>query len=340
MTDTRPRMSIKSALTSYLSFAFAGAALSLSSSIASAQSAEAQFPNKPVKLVVPIAAGGGTDILARAVANQLQKSLGWNMVVENRPGANGLIGSAAVAQAPADGYTILVGSIGTHAANEFFYAKLPYHPERDFAPITSLAHYNNVVVVPSNSEIKTLGQLVGDAKKEPGKLNNGITVIGSSSHLAVELFKSIAGLDVTAVPYNGAVAAITGMYSGQTHFMLDTIVSQASHIESGRVRALATTGGKRDPFLANVPTIAESGYPGFQALGWTGLFAPAKTPPAIVNKISQAVKTAFESPDIQKQMGTRGVELAAISPQEFTQFVANERERWGGIIKKANLKID
>jgi tripartite-type tricarboxylate transporter receptor subunit TctC len=340
MRAHRPCTSLKSAITRYLSCAVAGAVLSMFSSVAGAQSAEAQFPNKPIKLVVPIAAGGGTDILARAVANQLQKSLGWNMVVENRPGANGLIGSAAVAQAPADGYTILVGSIGTHAANEFFYAKLPYHPEHDFTPITSLARYNNVVVVPRNSEIKTLGQLVEGAKKEPGKLNNGITVIGSSSHLAVELFKSITGLDVTAVPYNGAVAAITGMYGGQTQFMLDTIVSQSSHIESGRVRALATTGDKRDPFLPNVPTIAESGYPGFQALGWTGLFAPAKTPPAIVSKISQAVKTAFESPDIQKQMGTRGVELTAMSPQEFTKFVAAERDKWGGIIKKANLKID
>jgi tripartite-type tricarboxylate transporter receptor subunit TctC len=305
-----------------------------------AQDSAAQaYPSKPIKLLVPITAGGGTDILARAVGQELQRILGKPVIVENRPGANGTIGTQLAAQAAPDGHTILVGSIGTHGVNEYLYRKLPYDPVKDFEPVTLLAKYNNVIVVAANSPIRSLKELVQQAKQQPGVLNYGITVIGSSSHLAVEKFKSDASIKVQDIPYNGAMQATTDMIGGRTHFMFDTVVSQYGQIEGKKVRAIATTALKRSPALPDVPTVAEQGYPGFDVVGWTGLFVPAGTPASITEKIAAAVKKAFESPEMQRT-GSRGVELVATTPREFGEFAAQERIKWAKVIKQANITLE
>jgi tripartite-type tricarboxylate transporter receptor subunit TctC len=306
----------------------------------SAQDNAAQaYPSKTIKLLVPIAPGGGTDILARAVGRELQRILGKPVIVENRPGANGTIGTQVAAHAEPDGHTILVGSIGTHGANEYLYRKLPYDPVKDFEPVTLLAKYNNVIVVAANSPIRSLKDLVQQAKQQPGVLNYGITVIGSSSHLAVEKFKGEAGINVQGIPYNGAMQATTDMIGGRTQFMFDTVVSQYGQIEGKKVRAIATTGLQRSPTLPDVPTVAEQGYPGFDVVGWTGLFVPAGTPQSICEKIAAAVKKAYESPEMQRT-GSRGVEFVATTPREFGVFAAQERIKWAKVIKQANITLE
>jgi tripartite-type tricarboxylate transporter receptor subunit TctC len=306
---------------------------------AAAQPGDA-YPSRPVTLVVTFAAGGGTDIQARIIARALEPVLGQPVIVENRPGAGGSIGTQAVATAKPDGYTLLVGSTGTHAANQYLYAKLPYDPVKDFAPVTVLATFNNVVVVPASSPIKSLQELIAAAKKNPGKLNYGITTVGSSSHLAVEKFKHDAGLDIVGVPYNGAGLATTDLLGGRLDFMLDLVGTQFENISAGKLRPLATTALARSPVLVGVPTIAESGFPGFSAIGWVGLFAPAATPPAIVNKLAAAVKKAYESPELQASMRSRGFDLATMTPQEYTKFLEEERVKWSAVIRDAQIKLE
>src|SRR5581483_6918377 len=246
-------------------------ALLLAVAPAAAQPAES-YPAKPVAFVVTFAAGGGTDIMARTIARAMEPVLGQPIIVENKPGAGGNIGTSYVAQAEPDGYTLLVGSTGTHAANQFLYSKLPYDPVKDFVPVSLLVTFNNVVVVPAASPFKSLQDLIDAAKKNPGKLNYGITTIGSSSHLAVEKFKHDAHLDMLGVPYNGAGLAMTDLLGGRLDFMLDLIGTEYENISAGKLRPLATTSLTRAPQLPNVPTVAESGFPGFNAVGWIGLF--------------------------------------------------------------------
>lgn len=317
----------------------APAMLALLATWAHAQSPDA-YPTRPITLVVTFAAGGGTDIQARIIARALEPILGQPVVVENRPGAGGSIGTQAVATAKADGYTLLVGSTGTHAANQYLYAKLPYDPVKDFAPITVLATFNNVVVVPAASPIKSLQELIDAAKKNPGKLNYGITTVGSSSHLAVEKFKHDAALDIVGIPYNGAGLATTDLLGGRLDFMLDLVGTQFENISAGKLRPLATTALARSPVLPAVPTVAESGFPGFSAVGWIGLFAPASTPPAIVNKLAAAVKKAYEWPELQASMRSRGFDLVAMTPPEYTKFLEEERVKWSAVIRDAHIKLE
>lgn len=317
------------------------AAVASFSALGTAQvSAQSTWPNKPITLVVPIAPGGGTDIIARAVANELGPILGESIVVQNKAGANGTIGTASVARAEPDGYTIMVGSIGTHAANACLY-DLPYDPQKDFEPIALLAKYNNVFIVDANSPIKSISDLVSRAKEQPGKLTHAVTVIGSSSHLAIERFKQQANVDMLAVPYNGALAATTDLLGGRVDFMLDTVVSQYGNITAGKMRALGSTmASARSPVLPDVPTVAEQGYPEFDTVGWTGLFAPKGTPEAIVNKIAEGLQKVYASGKLQQTLGSKGLDVTTTTPKEFAQYVANEEKTWCDVIKRGNIKVN
>ena len=298
------------------------------------------WPSRPITMVVPIAPGGGTDIIARAVANELSVELGQPIVVQNKAGANGTIGTSAVARAAPDGYTIMVGSIGTHAANVCLY-DLPYDAEKDFAPVALLAKYNNVFVVNANSKIQSLGDLVKRAKAEPGRLTYAVTVIGSSSHLSIERFKKVAKVDMLSIPYNGAVAATVDLMGGRVDFMLDTVVSQYGNISAGKVRALGTTmAGSRSPVLPDVKTVAEQGYPEFDTVGWTGLFAPAGTPQPVVDKLAAALKKVYATNKLQSTLGSKGLDITTTTPEDFTQYVNQERNTWCDVIKSANIKVD
>ncbi|WP_083228858.1 Bug family tripartite tricarboxylate transporter substrate binding protein [Bordetella sp. H567] len=307
--------------------------------IASAQGAD-KYPSHPIRLIVPFGAGGGTDIQARIIAQEMGKVLGQTVVVENRPGAGGNIGAAFVAQSKPDGYTLLVGSTGTHGANQFLYSKLPYDPVKDFTPITLLATFDNVVVVPESSKVHTLKELVDAAKANPGKLNYGVTTVGSSSHLAVEKFNRDAGIKAGAVPYNGAGQATTDLLAGRLDYMLDLVGTQIGNIQAGKVRPIATTALKRNAVLPNVPTIAESGYPGFSAVGWVGLFGPAGMPKAAVDTLYKAIEKVYASPDFQATMRARSFDIAAMPPAEYAKFLENERKKWGTVVRESNIKLD
>jgi tripartite-type tricarboxylate transporter receptor subunit TctC len=300
----------------------------------------ASYPSKSVRLIVPFAAGGGTDIQARITAQEIGKLLGQSFIVENRPGAGGNIGAQFVASQPGDGYTLLVGSTGTHVANQYLYSKLPFDPVKDFIPISTIAVFDNAVVVPENSPFKTLKELIDYAKKNPGKLSYGITTVGSSSHLAVEKLKHDTGFDAVAVPYNGAGQATTDLLGGRLDFMLDLVSTQYGSIKAGKVRAIATTALKRNPTTPDVPTVGESGYPEFSAVGFTALFAPAGTPAPVIQKIYQAMDKAYHAPGFQESMQGRGFEFVTMEPAKFAEFLVNERAKYSKVIRDANIKLD
>jgi tripartite-type tricarboxylate transporter receptor subunit TctC len=303
-------------------------------------SAHAQYPERPIKLLVPLAAGGGGDIVARLVAKALASAIGQPVFVENRPGANGIVGAQAGANAAPDGYTMMLGSLGTHAVNESLYSKLPYNPGRDFIPVTLIALYDNVVVVPAASTVTTLDELVQLARRKPGALNYGITVLGNSAHLASEQFKHTAKIDAVGVPYDSSAKAAIDLQGGRLDFLFDTVLTQYGPISTGKVRPLATTSSKRSPDLPNVPTLTESGYPA-NSVGWLGLFVQAGTPRPVIDKIFASLQKAYESPDIRNSKNTPGLDVVlSSSPQEFADYVAQERVVWGKVIQASKIKID
>ena len=304
-----------------------------------AESPEA-WPTKPVKFLVPFAAGGGTDIVARLLGSALEPLLGQRVLVENRVGAQGAIGAQVVSKAPADGYTVLVGSIGTQAVNQYLYSSLPYDPVKDFAPVTVLTKTNTVLTVSSSAPFKTLGDLIQHARQNPGKLNYGIPAVGDAGHLAFEQLKHDANIPAVGIPYNSVPAAITDVVGGRLDFLVTAVVAQNALISAGKLRALAVTGASRSPALPEVPTIAESGYPGFEASSWSGLFMPAGTPPGIVSKLSAAVAQAYRQPELLANMKSRGFELASLTPEEFTAFVTAQRVKWAKVIRDANIRIE
>jgi tripartite-type tricarboxylate transporter receptor subunit TctC len=301
--------------------------------------AQAGYPDRPVKLLVPLAAGGGGDIVARLVAKALAPALGQAVVVENKPGANGIVGAQAGAAAAPDGYTLMLGSLGTHAVNESLYSKLPYNPAKDFIPVTLIALYDNVLVVPASSPFRTVDELVQAAKRKPGSLNYGITVIGNSAHLAAEQFKHAAGIDVVGVPYDSSAKAAVDLQGGRLDYMFDTVLTEVGPIGQGRVRGLATTSARRSPDLPAVPTLKELGYD-VNSVGWLGLFVQAGTPKPVIDRIFGAMQKAWESPDIRNSRSP-GIDLTlSASPQEFADYVAQERVTWAKVIQQSRIRID
>ncbi len=302
--------------------------------------AQDKWPSKPITYVVPFPAGGTTDILARLISQKLGPALGGTVIVENRAGAGGNIGSDFVAKAAPDGYTILGGTISSHAINVSLYPKLPYDPVKSFAPIALIGTNANVLVVGAASPYKTVQELTAAAKAKPGSVSFASAGNGTSQHLSGELYKGIAGLDMVHVPYKGSAPAMQDVIGGQVPMMFDTSVVAGPFIESGKVRALAVTSAKRTPLLPKVPTMAESGVPGYDLQSWQAIFAPAGTPAPILQRLQTEVAKIIKSPEIQERLGKLGMEPSTLTPEQFAAFQASEIVKWAKVIKAGNIKID
>ncbi|WP_287803911.1 tripartite tricarboxylate transporter substrate binding protein [Diaphorobacter sp.] len=301
---------------------------------------DANWPAKPIKWVVPFPPGGAMDVIARTLGEKAGRTLGQPFVIENRPGAGGNIGADAVAKSPADGYTIMITSIGM-ATNKALYPRLSYDPVKDFAPISLLAIVPNVLVVnTAKTTDKSVADVIAHAKRDPGKLTYASAGNGTSIHLAGEVFASMAGLNLLHVPYKGSGPAVTDMLGGQVDLMFDSITSARPHIQAGKLRALGVTSAKRSATLPDVPTIAEAGVPGYEVSPWFAVFAPAGTPAAIVNKINAALIDAMKQPDTVAKFETIGAEPIGTTPQQLATHLDKELARWGALIKERNIRMD
>ncbi len=298
------------------------------------------YPNKPVKLIVPFPPGGGTDILARPIAQKLSEKWGQPVIVENRGGAGGNIGTKAAADAAPDGYTLIFGVLGTHAVNQSLYANPGFDSTVDFAAITMVANTPNILVVHPSVPVKTMADLIAYAKANPNKLNYASPGNGSPSHLATEIFKSMAGIQITHVPYKGSGPAMADMLGGQTQVWIANAPVVLQHIESGKLRALATTSAKRPAVAAEVPTIAEAGLTGYEADTWYGVFAPAKTPQPILDQLNKDIVAVLNLPDIRKKFASEGAEIVADSSASFTQKLRADVAKWKKVIADLNLRAE
>lgn len=298
------------------------------------------FPSRPVRLVVGFPAGGAADVQARVLAAKLGETLGQQVVVDNRPGAGGNIGADAVAKAKPDGYTLLLAPSASFAINPWLYPKLPFDPQRDFSFIGQFTSFQGVVAVGPGESFKSLKDLASSAKAQPGKLTFGSPGNGTTPHLAAELFKSIAHIDMTHVSYRGDAAALTDAMAGQIPVVFVNMASAVPQIKAGKLRALAVTGKHRAPALPDVPTMEESGFPGAAVSGWSGLAVPAGTAPAVVAKLSASLKTALESQDLREKLGQQTAEPYFSTPGAFAAFVSDERKRFGKIIRDAQITLE
>lgn len=302
--------------------------------------AQAAYPSKTITIIVPFAAGGTTDILARIVAQGLTAELGQTVIVDNRAGAGGNIGGQAAARATADGYTLFMGTVGTHAINASLYKKMPFDPIKDFAPLTRVANVPNLLVANPKQPFKTVKELIAYAKANPGKLNFASSGNGSSIHLSGELFKSMTKIDMQHVPYKGSAPAMTDLLGNQVGIMFDNMPSAIQHVRSGKLRALAVTTAKRSPELPDVPTIAEAGVPGYEATSWFGMFAPAATPPAIITTLNNAIVKVLAKPEVKKQINDQGAEVYSETPAHFADFIQKESAKWSKVVKDSGASMD
>ncbi|MFO1282755.1 MAG: tripartite tricarboxylate transporter substrate binding protein [Burkholderiales bacterium] len=307
---------------------------------APASLAQAPWPAKPVRIVVPFPPGGTTDILARAAALKMTEAWKEQAVVDNRPGAGGNIGAELVARAPADGYTLLMGTVGTHAINASLYAKMPFDPIRDFAPVILVAAVPNVMVVHPSVPASTVTEFIAWAKANPGKVNFASSGSGTSIHLAGELFKTQTGLAMTHVPYKGSAPAIADLVGGQVQVMFDNLPSALPQIRAGRLRALAVTSAQRASALPEVPTVAESGLPGFEASSWFGLLSPAGTPREVVQKVNSEIARWLATPEAKEKLASQGAIAAGGTPEDFVAHIAAESAKWQKVVRESGAKVD
>ena len=298
------------------------------------------YPTKPIRIVVPFPAGGATDTLARAAAQKLTEAWGQPVVVDNRPGAGGNIGSELVAKAAPDGYTLEMGTVGTHAINASLYAKMPYDHVKDFAPVILVASVPNVLVVNPAVPANSVQELIAYAKANPGKLNFASSGSGTSIHLSGELFKVMAGVQMTHIPYKGSAPALQDLIGGQVQLMFDNLPPSLPQIKGGKLRALAVTSTVRAPALPDVPTVAEAGLPGFEASSWFGILAPAGTPPDIIAKLNAEIAKWLASPEAKERMLALGANAAGGSPEDFAKHIAAETVKWQKVVKASGAKVD
>ncbi len=296
------------------------------------------YPAKTVRIVVAFAAGGSTDLLARNVAQRLSESWKQPVIVDNRAGGGGIVGSDYVAKSPADGYTLLLGTNTTNAVAASLYAKLPFDPQRDFAAITEIATIPQMLSVHPTIPAKSLKDLVALAKARPGELNYGTAGNGSTSHMAMELFQSVAKIRMTHVPYKGTGPAMIELLGGHLSLMFDVIMTSLPHVQTGKLRTLAVSSLQRSPTTPQVPTVAESGYPGFEAIVWFGLFTPAGAPPEVVRRISEDTARVLNMPSMRELLAGQGLEIVASNPAVFAARVDGEIIKWRKVIQDAGIK--
>jgi tripartite-type tricarboxylate transporter receptor subunit TctC len=316
----------------------ASAAIALAFLVATA--AAQDYPAKPIKLIVPFPPGGGTDISARTVAGRLSEGGRWTFVVENKPGAGGNLGVEQAVKSPADGYTMVIGQTSNLAINPALYAKLPYDPLRDLSPIVLLVSAPVVLVVTANSKYKSLADLIAAAKNDPGAITYASPGNGTVSHLAGELLQRAAGVKLTHVPYKGAAQALSDTLGGQVQSFMSSVPSALAQVKGGRLRAIAVTSAKRSPELPAVPTIAESGYPGFEANTWYGLLVPAGTPAPIIALLNAEVNRVLAMPEVRARLASEGGDTLGGSPERFATFLAAEHAKWGRVVRESGAKVD
>ncbi len=305
---------------------------------ASEYAAAQTFPTKPIRFVVPFAPGGSTDTLARVLGVKLSDSLGQQVVIDNRTGANGNIGMEIVAKAPPDGHTIVLGYIANVAIGPSLYDKLPFDPVKDYEHVTLLATSPNVLVAHPSLKATNMKELIALAKTQPGKLNYASASVASVGHLTGELINQLAGVKMTHVAYKGSGQAVTDLLGGHIQLMYSGFSSTLPHIKSGKLRALAQTGEKRSPALPDVPTIAESGFPKFEATAWYGVHAPAKTPKALVTKLNAEFVKALKLPDVRERLSSLGFEIAASTPEQYASYIRSEIKKWEKVVKASGAK--
>ena len=298
------------------------------------------WPVKPIRLVVPFAPGGTSSIVARSVAAEMEKGLGQPIIIDNKPGGGGNVAMLDVAKADADGYTLIIGHIGTLAVNPFMFEKLPFDTNRDFAAVSLLAKVPNIFVVHADVPAKDLREFVALAKQQPGKLYYGSAGNGSAGHLAFEYLKLVAGIDVVHVPYKGTGPNLIDLVAGRTQASSAGTPPLLPHVKSGKLRVVAVGGAQRLPILPDAPTVAEQGYPGFETTQWYGLNAPARTPAAVIDRLAAEAAKAARQPSVAERFAFDNAEAVGSSPQEYAEFIAKEQARWGDVVRKAGIKAN
>jgi tripartite-type tricarboxylate transporter receptor subunit TctC len=321
-------------------FVLATASVSLALALFAGAAMAQTYPAKPIRLIVPFPPGGGTDIAARIIANKLSESVKWTFVVENKPGAGGNLGVEQAVKSPADGYTLVIGQTSNLAINPTLYAKLPYDPLRDLSPVALIVSAPVVFVVAANSRYASLGDLLAAARSDPGGVTFASPGNGTVSHLAGELLQRAAGVKLTHVPYKGAAQALTDTLGGQVQSFMSSVPSALSQIRAGRLRAVAVTSAKRSRELPDAPTIAESGYRGFEANTWYGLLAPARTPATIIARLNAEVNRVLATPEVRERLAAEGGEALGGSPEQFASFIEAEHAKWSRVVKESGTRAE
>lgn len=293
------------------------------------------YPNKPIRLIIPFPPGGSNDVVGRLVAHHLSDKLGQQVYVDNRGGAGGTIGTEVASKAAPDGYTLLVISLA-HAVNPWLY-KLPYDHEKAFVSVASFGSGTNVLAVNPDLPVHSVQELIALAKQKPGELNYASAGVGSFQHLGGELFKLLAGVNIVHVPFRGGGPAMIDVMGGHTKIIFSSLIQTTPYVKSGQLRALGTGGAKRNPVLPDVPTIAEAGVPGYEANNWWGMLAPAGTSPEIIDKLNKAVSTALDAPELQQQFAKEGASVVKMTPDEFGKYIETETEKWGRVVKEGHI---
>ena len=316
-------------------------ALAFALALAACSGAWAQsYPAKPIRFIVPFPPGGSADILARAIGQKAGEGLGQPLVVENRPGAGTAIGAEALAKSPADGYAVMIGTVSSHAINPALNPKLTYDPVKDFTPISLVASIPFAMIVHPSVPAKSVSEFISLAKSKPGSLNYSSAGNGTSNHLAGELLKSLAGIDIVHIPYKGSAPALNDLVAGQVSLMFDLVLTAAPHVKSGAVRGLAVTGAKRSSALPELPTVAESGVPGYEVSAWFGIFAPAGVPQPVVQRLNAEFVKALQQPELRQRLASQGAEPLTSTPEEFAAYLRSEIAKWAKVVKDSGMKVD
>ena len=298
------------------------------------------WPSRGLRIVVPFAPGGSTDIFARLVGDRLAAALGQSVVIDNRPGAGGNIGADAVAKAPPDGYTLLMATTGVMAINNAMYKNLSYDAEKDLKPVIYIASITNVLIVPADSTLKSVGDVIAAAKAAPGKLSFASSGSGSSTHMSAELFRLMTGTELLHIPYKGSGQAMPDVISGRVSMMFENMPGAVGHIKGGKVRVLAVTGLQRTPALPDAKTVAESGVSGYESLSWSGIAAPAATPPEVIARLNREINAILANPDMRQKLAEQGAEAVGGTPEAFGEHMSRERQKWSKVVRDAAIVVN